>query len=616
MRFPLDCDNENKISKGPEPLRARACASPYPNLNHLEAPASITTMAHTFSLKKSSDPIKQWFTSVRRRLKPSSNKDMIMGEVLRRFNLITEEQLEIALNVQKDRLIRRGQAVRLGQIIVDLGFASEAAVVKAINEHYQLTVSSLSDNIKEMVGRMRGSFIERLPSPRVPIWMQLSITTTLVVLITTIALFILFHREKDRLYEQTVKIGQVSLRYFTDNARFPLLQDDILQLNALIKKTTESDELLYAVIVDNKNIIRAHTDQRMIGRTLRFPVAAEDIIKKGNFTYYNYMLPNGRHVLNLMHPVTFKDKHLGEGHVGVSVDFIERLIQKERSSVFFFALGIIALGLLTAAFLGFRLSRPISKLLQATEEISRGNYQYRVSLDRNDELGNLTKAFNRMGEELWKNSLVQKSFGKYVGTEVVEMITADPEKIWLRGHRNQATIFFADIRGFTHYSDTNDPEEVVEQLNEYFEITTNAIIQFGGYVDKFIGDAVLGVFGVPVYHQDHVERALRAALYLQHKLDSETSLNPLLGKIGVGIDTGLIVSGNIGSQVKMEYTVIGDCVNVASRLNGLAHAGEIIISNTVRERISGLFLLEELPPQSIKGKTGPMKVFRVLGGRK
>ena len=213
-----------------------------------------------------------------------------------------------------------------------------------------------------------------------------------------------------------------------------------------------------------------------------------------------------------------------------------------------------------------------------------------------------------------KNSLIQKSFGKYVGFEVLDMIASDPERVWLKGHRNEATVFFADIRGFTHYSDIKEPEEVVEELNEYFEIATKAIIQFGGYVDKFIGDAVLGVFGVPVYRQDHNERAVRAAIYLQHKLGKAGSGgNELLGSIGIGIDSGIIVSGNIGSQVKMEYTVIGDCVNVASRLNALAGPGEIIISGTVRENLSGVVTVEELPPQEIKGKSKPVKIYKVLG---
>jgi len=539
---------------------------------------------------------------------------MIIGDVLKRRNLITEDQLQTALNVQKDNLIRRGKVVRLGQIIADLGYAKEEEVVKAINDHYQLSVVSLSDNIKELVSNMRGTFIQRLPIPKVPIWLQLSLATILVIMLTTIVInVVIFERQKERLYEQTVKIGMVSLKYFAVDARIPLLQDDILQLNLMIKNAAYVDELLYAIIVDNKNIIRAHTDHSMIGKAFEKIDHVTDPIKKGNVTYFNYVLGGNIHVLNLSTPIIFKDKQLGEVHVGVSLDFIGQLIRKERTSVILIALAIIFFGVMTAILLGRRFSRPISKLLQATEEIGRGNYHYKVDLIRNDELGNLAKAFNQMGEELWKNSLLQKSFGKYVGSEVLDMISADPQSAWLRGHRNEATVFFADIRGFTHYSDLKEPEEVVVELNEYFEIATKAIIQFGGFVDKFIGDAILGVFGVPVYRQDHIERAVRAAIYLQHKL-SKAGLdgNGLLESIGIGIDSGIIVSGNIGSQVKMEYTVIGDCVNVASRLSRLAGPGEIIISNSVREDLSNIIAVEELPPQEIKGKLGPVKIFRVL----
>ncbi|MBW1850981.1 MAG: HAMP domain-containing protein [Deltaproteobacteria bacterium] len=528
-----------------------------------------------------------------------------------------DDQLQTALHVQKDKLVRRGQAIRLGMIIVELGYALEDDIVKAINEHYRLSVTSLSDNIKERINRMRGTFAERLPVPRIPIWLQLSIATIVVILITTLVLnFVTFSRQKERLYQQTVKIGMVSLKYFANNARIPLLQDDILRLNTLIKNAADVEGLLYAVIVDNGRVIRAHTDHNMIGKAYLRVDNVEGKTRKGDVTYFNYVLSGSKHVLNLTQSITFKDKQLGEVHVGVSIDFIKQLISKERASVILTALAIIFFGIVMAVFLGFRLSRPISKLLQATEEIGRGNYHYKVNLERKDELGNLAKAFNQMGEELWKNSLMQKSFGKYVGAEVLEMIAADPQRAWLKGHRNEATIFFADIRGFTHYSDLKEPEEVVEELNEYFEIATKAIVQFGGYIDKFIGDAVLGVFGVPVYRQDHVERAVRAAIYLQHKLrEASGNGNRLLGAIGIGIDSGVIVSGNIGSQVKMEYTVIGDCVNVASRLNGLAGPGEIIISDTVREKLDHMISVEALPLQKIKGKPEPVLVFKVTANK-
>jgi adenylate cyclase len=563
------------------------------------------------------DQIKKIFFMIRKSVGESSNKEMILGEVLRRRNIITEDQLQTALNVQKDKLIRRGQVVRLGHIIVELGYATEKDLVHAINEHYRLSVESLSDNIKERINKMRGTFAERLPSPRVPIWLQLSLTTITVILLTTFVLsVVILSRQKERLYMQTVNVGTVSLKYFAENARIPLIEDDILQLNTLIKNAANVEGLLYAVITDNGEIIKAHTNPNMIGKTFLKVDDVKKIKGSGDVTYFDYVLPGGRHTLNLTQSITFKDKQLGQVHVGVSIDFIEQTTQKERASVILVTLIILFFGIVTALLLGYRFSGPISKLLHATEEMGRGNYHYKVELERKDELGNLAKAFNQMGEELWKNSLMQKSFGKYVGSEVLDMIEADPESVWLRGHRNAATVLFADIRGFTHYFDTMEPEEVVEQLNEYFEVATKAIIQFGGFVDKFIGDAILGVFGVPVFRQDHVERAVRAAIYLQHKLNSsDLSGNKLLESIGIGLDTGIIVSGNIGSQVKMEYTVIGDCVNVASRLNGLAGPGEIIISNSVYENVGNMVAVEALPPQEIKGKSEPIDVFRVLGNK-
>src|SRR5262249_27227160 len=133
-------------------------------------------------------------------------------------------------------------------------------------------------------------------------------------------------------------------------------------------------------------------------------------------------------------------------------------------------------------------------------------------------------------------------------------------------------VLFTDIRGFTSFSENREPEQVVEALNQYFEICTRVILDYGGYVDKFIGDAVMGVFGVPVAVENHAERAVRASLHMQRELAeaAKKSGNDVLARVGVGINTGVLVAGNLGSQVKMEYTVIGDSVNTASRLNGLA----------------------------------------------
>ncbi len=539
---------------------------------------------------------------------------MIIGQVLCKKGIITDEQLAQALDFQKTRLIEQGLVTPLGMLIVEMGYASENRVVEAINAHYRISVSSLSDNIQDLVGKVRGSFVDRLPWPKMPIWLQLSVATMLLILITATSLnLFIFNRQKKQLYDKTLQIGLVSLNYFDNNARVPLLEDNLLQLNTLVKNATQVESILYAVITDNTEKIKAHTDLSRIGTQLEKYAHIENTRRKGHNSYFSHTLPDGHKVLNISRPIMFQDKTLGVVHVGVSIDFIENLIKQERRTVFLITLAIILVGFVLAILMGFRYSRPIKELVLATHEISRGNYHHQVRLNRQDELGNLARAFNRMSEELWRNTLMQESFGKYVGSDVLEMILADPERTWLKGRRNDATILFADIRGFTAFSDEKEPEGVIVMLNEYFEIASHVIIKHGGYVDKFMGDAILGVFGVPVFHKNHIKRGLQAALSMQKKLqEAAKNGNTLLARVGIGIDTGIVVSGNLGSQDKMEYTVIGNSVNTASRINGLAGPGEIIISKNVYEIMKNIVTTETLPARQIKGFTDPVATFKVI----
>jgi len=547
--------------------------------------------------------------------KPTKNYRLTIGEVLSQRNVITEKQLQTALDVQKEKLGKFGKAIRLGQIIVELGYASEEDLIEAINFDYQISVASLNDNIKTLVNDKRKAVIEGLPPFRVPIWIQLFMT---VFAIIVVAIFILsavtLNRQKARLYDQTINIGLVSLQHFGSNAHIGLLEDDIIKLNSLIKEATTVEGILYAIIVNNQNIIKAHTDLRKIDHVFGGFGGIGEKRRKGDVTYFKYVLPDGHETMNLTQPVVFKNKKLGEVHVGLSIDFVNNMIRKEQLIILVVTCFIVLFSFLIAVLMGFRFSRPISKLVHATKEIGRGNYQHKLLLARNDELGNLSAAFNRMGDELWKNSQMQKSFGKYVGSEVLDMIMANPENTWLKGHRNEATVLFCDIRGFTSYSEEKEPEEIVEGLNEYFEIATRAVLNHGGYVDKFIGDAVLAVFGVPVYHKDHMARAVKAAIEMQQAFkNADLEKNLLLGTIGISINSGIVVSGNIGSQVKMEYTVIGDTVNVASRLNGLALAGEIVVSENIYHHLKSKLQVTPLPPQPIKGKTDLVAPFIIKG---
>jgi adenylate cyclase len=558
--------------------------------------------------------VKRLIPKIRKIFFRASRDDMVLGQVLLKRKIITKEQLQNALHLQKEKLERFGQPVLLGKIIVESGYASEKSIVQAINEHYHISVESLTDNIREFVDKKRGSFWERLPAARLPIWLQLSLMTILIIVVTIFMLnVVLLSRQKEQLYDQTVQIGLVSLNYFANEARIPLLEDDLVALATLAKNATAAESLTYGLILDRNETVKAHTDLDQIGASFGTFMNMEKKTRLGDVVHFNYILPDGRRILNLSKPILFKDKILGEAHVGVSIDFIEETVQKERKTVMTITVLVVVFGILIAVLLGLRFSQPISKLVLATREIGHGHYGYRVHLRRKDELGTLAAAFNYMAQELLEKSLVQESFGKYVGSEVLDMILAHPERNWLKGLRREATTLLADIRGFTSYSDQKEPEEVIDELNGFFEIASRVILRHGGFIDKFMGDGLLAVFGVPVYRESHVERAVRAAIDLQQELKrSSGGSHPLLSAVGVSIESGVVVSGNIGSQVKMEYTVIGNSVNVASRLNKLALGGEIIISRAVYEKVKENVRVEPLPQQTLKGIPYQIEPYRIL----
>lgn len=559
-------------------------------------------------------PLANLFAMIRRLVNGQPMVDTPLGQLLVARKVITEEQLAAALAVQRERWQKKGQSVRLGQIFVELEMATEKTIVAAINENFGLKASSLSDNIREFITHRRATLERRIATPRIPIWARLCLGALAIVMVTMLSFsYFIITKQKARLFDQTITVGTVSLTYFVNNARIPLINNDILSLNTLIKGANTTKGMNYAAVVDNAGTIRAHTDVDRIGTVWSLPAPLTPPVTRDALSYFSFISDSGERLLNLSREVMFQEKRVGVVHVGVSLDFIDKEIDKEKRPILLMTLALLVIGLVIALFLGFRFSKPFKQLVTATEAIAQGDYHHRVKLKRKDELGYLAAAFNRMAAELLRHKLARESFGKYVGEEVLEMIVNDSEQMWLKGHENEATILFADIRGFTAYAEDRDPKTVVAMLNTYFEMVTRAILDHGGYVDKFIGDGVLGVFGVPVQRKDHVERAVRAALELTEKLQqNENKTNPLLSAVGIGIHTGRVVSGNIGSLSKMEYTVIGDTVNLASRISGLAAPGEILVTEEVRQSLDEMITVSPAGVRRVKGKTALIKTFRVM----
>jgi adenylate cyclase len=542
---------------------------------------------------------------------------VLLGEVLTREGVITEAQLAKAVERQQAAQMAGADVPNLAQLVVDLGFEKEPRVLEVVNAAYGIKAQSVRDDIDALIEeQVQQTFLGRL---RIPIRFKLSVTLAFFLLLSMFVLsYFLLQRQENNLYEESIKSGKISLTYFVDEAKVPILNGDTLRLNALVRKVTEVEGLLYAAIVDRENVTMAHNDLSRVGKALALPGRVGPETKEGDISYFRRSTLDGRQILNLTRAVTFQGKVLGKVHVGLSLDFIEDRIEREKLFIYVVTVVFFLAGMAVAGLLGTNFSRPISRLVVATREISSGNYHHKVDFKRKDEFGDLAQAFNFMSHELWLKSIMRESFGRYVSTTIRDLILADPESMWLKGVRNEATIMFADVRGFTKYSESHDPEVVVEQLNEFFDIAAKNISQHDGYIDKFIGDEVLAVFGgLPDSTGNHAQDAVRAAWAMQQELAKRASdANPILNRVGASINTGTVVSGNIGSEVRMEYTVIGDSVNVASRLNSLAGPGSIVVSETTFEVVKDFVEVTQLQPQMVKGKAKPLQPYgvdRVLG---
>ena len=204
---------------------------------------------------------------------------------------------------------------------------------------------------------------------------------------------------------------------------------------------------------------------------------------------------------------------------------------------------------------------------------------------------------------------------RFLSPEVADMAMANPD-IRLGGTNQKATVLFADIRGFTAISEALEPSRIVEILNEYFTRVTDVIFDHRGMIDKYMGDAVMAVFGVPISKGNDAASAVETAIQVQQLMvemnrDAVARHWPEL-RIGIGINTGIVTAGNIGSPRRLDYTVVGDTVNIASRLMSSADGGEILISESTAAEIGENFNVRNLPALRLRGRSEPVRVFNVL----
>ncbi len=419
--------------------------------------------------------------------------------------------------------------------------------------------------------------------------------------------------------DQGIEKGLAVARSAAASSGDPLLTDDDLGLFTVIKGIAEDKGIVYSMVVGKDKTIKAHSDMERSGRAYD-EIPADKVIKEGkNYKVKFYDDPKFGFVYDIDVPVTSAriKEGIGSVHTGISRQAIDAAVDRVNVYIKYLTLAGLAIGGVGALLITGIIVKPVQKLVVSAKELGAGNFDYRIDVDRRDELGALMTAFNEMAEGLKQKQVISESFGRYVAPEVLNMILTNKET-WFKGKKIRVTVLFADIRGFTSYSERTTPEELIEHLNAYFSLMTEIIQRHKGYIDKFIGDAIMVVFGSPAHYDDHAVYAARAACEMQEKLKAFNLQKAEADKIGIGIglNTGEVVAGNLGSSMKMEYAVIGDTVNTASRLCSAAKKGDVIISKSVHAEIRhNDFEFVKLDPITVKGKAEPLDIYSLVPRR-
>lgn len=304
--------------------------------------------------------------------------------------------------------------------------------------------------------------------------------------------------------------------------------------------------------------------------------------------------------------------------LSANLDQALRTFKQLQQQVLLIGGGILMLGALLFMLISQRITRPLRLITKGTFEIKQGNYQHRIDYQNSDEVGQLATAFNVMAGGLQEKELIRSTFNKYVDPAIVSELLSQPDKLRLGGERKEQTVLFSDIAGFTHFSEKLPAEALIKTLNAYLSAMTLEISGQHGILDKFIGDAIMAFWSPELCHGKHAAFACQSALAMQKKLQQLRPLWQAGGApeihIRIGIATGEMIVGNIGSEQARSYTCIGDKVNYSSRLEGLnKHYGtQIMIDQQTANSLSG-FVIRELDTVRVKGREAGETIYELMG---
>ncbi len=457
----------------------------------------------------------------------------------------------------------------------------------------------------------------RLPA-RVPIALKLALAFMLLIAVGMVVLgFLLGTNQTSLLEQQMDKYGSTLVSQMAETAREPLLANDELNLELLTNSLNQDSNIKGAAVFSDEHV--------PVVRTGLVPVLQRQNLESSQFderiSIQTWQGGSGNQALvSYLSPIMFRD--IIVGYALITFDHSVMTLAKEEtvSTAISTILIMLLLALVISIYLGRRLTRPIQQLVEASSAFADGRYDYRITAKRNDELGVLMQSMNFMGDGLQRKEQVEQVFSRYVSPQVANRAIANLEQtegLELGGHHVHASVLFADIVGFTSMSENMSPQETSTLLNLYFSNIARAVHFCHGHIDKYMGDCAMIVFGVPEENEEHSFYALACAwmiLELVRQMNQQRQkkgLTPV--EFRIGVNSGMMLAGNMGSTERMEYTVVGDAVNLASRLSHAGEPGQIIVTEEMLEaqELVDRILTTHRGKIKLRGKKEPVSIFHI-----
>jgi len=429
--------------------------------------------------------------------------------------------------------------------------------------------------------------------PRFPIRLRWTIFVGLAVAaaVSLLATVVLDMERDAWLKNQELQAG-IQVKRLGEGLKIPMLAGSTAEVDFIIRNFNKSIPSIKAVFFQDKA-----KNQWSVGSTENI----QEILSVIQLPEETLHLPTDD--LWFAKKVTYAGADVGVIAVQYSEDAWESLAGQLLKRMLLAALLVIALAGLLVYWLAGRMSKPLEELAEAASYVAEGNYDHRLAIRGNDEFTDAASQFNKMIEELQHKEEMRKVLGKYLNPELVSDVFDGKKSGSLLNRKQEVTVLFADMVSFTAFSEAAETEEVVDVLNQYFEVFHSIITYYGGHVDKYIGDAVMAVFNHPKEDEKHTRNAAMAGVAMTVACKQLGVLRKDGNKVSfrVGLNRGDVIVGNIGAAERLEYTVIGDAVNVASRMGGLGGHDEVVLPKATFDAIGSGFVFEDMGKIEVKG---------------